>query len=434
VPNTWTGELGRIALIAILLLIVGLAVDRLAAVLLVGTAAYLGWHIIHLYRLERWLRRGSGSAEPPNGLGIWGEVYHHFYILQRRNRERERKLASMLDRFQEAASAMPDATVVTKATGEIEWFNTAAERLLGLHTPEDVGQQILNLVRRPAFSAYLRKGSFADPLEIPSPENESIVLQIRVVPYGRDQRLFVARDVTRLHRLEQMRRDFVANVSHELRTPLTVIAGFLETMSDMDEDGHWGSSLQLMQDQAARMQRIVEDLLLLSRLEMDTAPEARDPVSVPSLLAAIREDALRLSGDKKHEILLEADDNLWLLGNEQALRSAFSNVIFNAIRYTPSGGTIRIHWFADRAGACLDVIDNGIGIAANHIPRLTERFYRVDVSRSRESGGTGLGLAIVKHVLNRHDAHLEIQSEPGKGSTFRLIFPKPVIFRHEPAA
>jgi two-component system phosphate regulon sensor histidine kinase PhoR len=437
VLNPWTGELGRVVFIAALLLVVGLAADRVALVLLIGSAGYLAWHVYHLYRLERWLRRGSGGTEPPQGTGIWGEVYHHFYTLQRRSRERERKLASMLDRFQEAAAAMPDATVVTKSTGEIEWFNSAAERLLGLHSPEDIGQQILNLVRRPAFATYLRQGNFSEPLELPSPENESVMLQVRVVPYGRDQRLLVARDVTRLHRLEQMRRDFVANVSHELRTPLTVIAGFLETMRDAEDatlDEQWGSSLELMQNQATRMQRIVEDLLLLSRLEMDTAPEARDPVSVPSMLAAIREEAIRLSGDKGHAITLEADDRLWVLGNEQSLRSAFSNLVFNAVRYTPAGGNIGIRWYADRSGACLDVSDNGIGIPARHIPRLTERFYRVDVSRSRESGGTGLGLAIVKHVLNRHNARLEIESKPGEGSTFRCYFAGKAVFRHEPAA
>jgi two-component system phosphate regulon sensor histidine kinase PhoR len=290
------------------------------------------------------------------------------------------------------------------------------------------------VVRNPLFTAYLQGGDYAEPVEIPSPADERIRLQGRVVIFGKKQKLIIGRDVTRIHQLEQMRRDFVANVSHELRTPLTVISGFLEPMLDDARHGkleEWQSSLELMEDQTSRMQRIVEDLLLLSRLETDRTGISRDPVSVPSLLTGIREDALQLASDKQHRITVEANEQLWLHGSEQELRSAFSNLVFNAVRYTPAQGEIHIRWYEYQNGARLDVTDSGIGVAAQHIPRLTERFYRVDVGRSRESGGTGLGLAIVKHVLNRHQASLHIESQPGQGSTFSCIFaPEVTLHRH----
>ncbi|MBI5462228.1 MAG: phosphate regulon sensor histidine kinase PhoR, partial [Gammaproteobacteria bacterium] len=274
-------------------------------------------------------------------------------------------------------------------------------------------------------------------IQLPAPANQQLTLSLRLIPYATDQRLLVARDITRIQQLERMRRDFVANVSHELRTPLTVVAGYLETLLDDDSDEaarRWHKMLKSMYEQSHRMQGIVEDLLMLSRLETQAQPEQHQPVAVPGLLAQVREDAQRLSGEQGHQIALEADAELWLHGTESELRSLFSNLAFNAVRYTPAGGRIRMRWYADAQGAHFAIQDTGIGIAAHHIPRLTERFYRVDIGRSRGSGGTGLGLAIVKHVLLRHDGQLEVESQPGQGSTFRCDFAPARVCRQTRAA
>ena len=432
--NPWLGEFWRAIGLAFVLLLVGSLIGRPALVVLLGVLAYGLWHLVNLYRLERWLTEGK-RFHPPEGYGIWDNIFQQIYRLQQRNRKRKRKLGNMLSRFQEATEAMPDGTVVLDSRGSIEWWNSAAEVLLGLHYPRDVGQRLANLVRHPVFADYLRRQDYSQSVQFPSPADERHSLSVRVVPYGKNQSLVIIRDVSRLQKLEQMRRDFVANVSHELRTPLTVVMGYLETLEG-DPDGvqRWGRSIQAMREQTERMQRIVEDLLLLSRLETDVQTESREPVRVPPMLEHLREEAVRLSGDQDHRITLEADEDLWLRGDESQLRSAFSNLVYNAVRYTPAGGAIHMRWLADDQGACFEVADTGIGIAPHHVPRLTERFYRVDVGRSRQSGGTGLGLAIVKHVLLRHDARLEIESVPGKGSTFRCEFPAERVIRREPEA
>lgn len=422
--NPWIEELWRTLAIAGISLLIGWAFGEIALALLLGLGVYAGWHMRQVYRLERWLRHGK-RFHPPEARGIWEEIFHHIYRLQQRNRKRKRKLGGMLNRFQQATAALPDATVVLSDGERIEWWNDAAEALLGLSYPRDVGQHVANLVRAPAFVDYLNSGDFETPIQFPAPGNPQLTLSLRLIPYATDQRLLVARDISRLQQLERMRRDFVANVSHELRTPLTVVSGYLETLIEEDDEAalRWRRTLQAMHGQSKRMEGIVEDLLMLSRLETREQPEHQSPVAVPGLLAQMREDAQRLSGEQAHRITLEADSDLWLLGAENELRSLFSNLVFNAVRYTPAGGDIRIGWYADPDGAHFSVQDTGIGIAAQHISRLTERFYRVDVGRSRGSGGTGLGLAIVKHVLLRHEGRLEIDSEPGKGSTFRCDFP-----------
>ncbi len=417
-------EFWRITAIGLAALVAGLAIDEVLLVLLLAVVGYLAWHLRHVFRLARWLLQDP-EGDPPQASGIWGEVFHRIYGLQQRHRKRERKMAALLGNFQEAATALPDGIVVLNQHDNIQWLNQAAEHLLRLHAPEDIGQHIGNLVRHPALSKYLAAEQHVEAIEFPSPVNQQLILSVRIVPYGRDQRLMVARDITRLHRLEQVRRDFVANVSHELRTPVTVISGLLETLTDAGEQpfAQWQRSLALMQQQSERMGRIVEDLLLLSRLETEEATPGGEPAPVAVLLAAIGEEARVLSGGHRQDIQIDADPGLWLRGNEQALRSAFANLVFNAVQYTPDGGRIDVRWFADEKGAHLEVQDTGIGIAPQHIPRLTERFYRVDVGCSRASGGTGLGLAIVKHVLIRHGATLEISSEPNAGSIFRCDFP-----------
>ena len=430
--NPWIEELWRTLAIAVVSLFIGWLADAVALTLLLGLGVYAGWHMRQVYRLERWLRYGK-HFHPPEARGIWEEIFQLIYRLQQRNRKRKRKLGGMLNRFQQATAALPDATVVLTDGEHIEWWNDAAEQLLGLRYPRDVGQHVGNLIRNPVFVAYLHSNDFDSPIQMPAPVNPQITLSVRLISYANDQRLLVARDVTRIQQLERMRRDFVANVSHELRTPLTVVAGYLEALLDEAADDpaarQWLRTLTSMDEQSRRMQGIVEDLLMLSRLESQTQPDQLAPVAVPGLLAQVREDAQRLSGDQAHDITLEADPELWLLGSESELRSLFSNLAFNAVRYTPAGGRIDLRWYGDAEGAHFAIRDTGIGIAAHHIPRLTERFYRVDIGRSRGSGGTGLGLAIVKHVLLRHDGRLAIDSEPGVGSTFVCTFAPVRVFR-----
>ena len=416
----------------------GIFTGAIALCLLIAVAIHLAYHLYRLYGLDRWLRLHRNS-EPPDIGGVWEDLYHSIYKTQQRSRSHKRRLATLLNRFREATSAMPDATVVLKEHGEIEWFNSAASRLLSLNA-HDVDHRIDSFIRHPDFVAYLRQHDYAQPLLLQSPTDSQVTLLIHVVPYGDNQRLLIARDVTHVQRLEQIRRDFIANASHELRTPLTVIMGFLETMADGEDDcaRQWTRSLQLMQEQTERMQLIVQQLLLLSRLETDNSVARRETVSVPAILAAIKEEAMLLSGDKHHDIQLECDNTLWLRGNAEELRSAFSNLVFNAVQYTPPEGTIRMRWYSNDAGAYFVTADTGIGIPAQHIPRLTERFYRVDAARSRAVGGTGLGLAIVKHVLQRHEAKLHIESVVDQGSTFSCDFPANLIarkgqnFLHEP--
>ena len=428
--NPWSIEILRIGGLTLAALFIGFISDHILLILLLTILAYLIWHLTHLYRLERWLRSG-GITQPPSGKGIWDEIYYHFYGIRKRNRKQKRKLTDVINRFLESTTAMPDATVVLRANGEIDWSNEAASRLLGLRPQQDIGHRLINLVRNPDFVTYLEQGQYTQPLEIHSPVNNKAMLEVNIIPFGNDQRLLIARDITHIKQLEEMRRDFVANVSHELRTPLTVLNGLLETMSDADDKEQikdWKRSLQLMSQQTTRMQRIVDDLLLLSRLETDTRKHAQEPVAVPALLVAMREEALTLGADLGHDVQLDVDSHLWLIANEQELHSVFFNLIANAVRYTPAKGKISLRWFADDSGAHLEVKDTGIGVAPQHISRLTERFYRVDVGRSRETGGTGLGLAIVKHALERHDATLRIESILGQGSTFTCDFPPGLIY------
>ncbi len=433
--NPWMMELTRLFWAFLAATLLGAVLRDFALGWALGLAVYLAFHVWQLRRLVNWLRSGKTRNIPEAG-GIWGEVFHYLYQRQRKHQQRKRQLEDILERFNEATSALPDATVVIGRKDEILWFNEAAAGLLGLHSSQDKGQAIDNLLRHPDFINYLNQnGRGGEVLRMPSPVDDALTLSVHLINYGRDQRLLVARDISQQQRLEQMRRDFVANVSHELRTPLTVISGFLETLMDSGDEcaGRWHRSLDLMHQQAARMQHLVADLLMLSRLETDRSSPPRELVEVPALLAAIREDAQLLSGDKGHHITLEADAGLRLHGAERELYSAFSNIVGNAVRYTPAGGEVRIRWWRDTGGAHFSVSDSGIGIPAEHLPRLTERFYRVDTGRSREVGGTGLGLAIVKHVLTRHNARLRVDSKPGKGSTFTIDFPSERIVGNDMA-
>ncbi|MHB1140522.1 MAG: phosphate regulon sensor histidine kinase PhoR [Sulfuricaulis sp.] len=411
--------------IAAMSLVLGLITGRPFLIAAVGFGLYIFLTMRQLQRLHHWLLNRQ-QAEIPDAEGLWGDAFNEIRKLMKQTERREEELNEMLGRFQSAAAAMPDAMVILSQDGDIEWANPSAARLFGIRYPRDAGTRLFNLLRDPDFVQYLQRGDYSELLEISSPENGNTHVSIQVTPFGSLQKLVIGRDVTRLARLEQMRRNFVANVSHELRTPLTVLGGFVETLNHMDQirTEELKKYLATMQEQTWRMQRLVDDLLMLSKLETAPPRTHDETVNVAALLAGLKEQAEVVSGEQRHVITVEADRNLQLLGSRDELLSAFSNLINNAVRYTPAGGRIALQWkAAPDGGACFSVSDTGEGIALEHIPHLTERFYRVDTARSRASGGTGLGLSIVKHVLLRHDARLEIASELGVGSTFTCVFP-----------
>lgn len=389
-------------------------------------AGLLAWHLFNLYRLERWLRRGP-PLSPPESYGLWAAVFERLYRLKRAEWQRKRRLTALLRQFRQATAALPDGAVVLNDADQILWFNSAAGRLLGLDLRVDVNQPIGNVVRHPAFTAWLQRSAPAEALPMASPVNEDVRLHLRMVPYTADERLLIIRDVTHLHRLEQVRKDFVANASHELRTPLTVVTGYLEALED-DAPAEWRDAVQQMRGQASRMRSIIEDLLTLSRLDTADRPADESPVKVAGLIESVVTDANTLS-EGRHTFEISVEPDLDLRGEYQDLRSAFTNLATNAVRYTPDGGNIRIRWYSEGQQACFEVADNGPGIPAQHISRLTERFYRVSPSRSRGTGGTGLGLSIVKHVLGLHQAELTITSEVGAGSTFKCRFPADRVIR-----
>ncbi|MCC5881488.1 MAG: phosphate regulon sensor histidine kinase PhoR [Halomonas sp.] len=419
----WSHELWRLGLLAI----AGLAVGWLFSVpwlgLALGIALRLAYHLRQLHALRRWLARNPHS-EPPAATGLWGDLFDRLYRYQKGQRHTQHRLQTTLKRIQESSEAMRDSVVMLDPHGDLEWWNSAAERMLGLKAAHDRGQHITNLIRDPRFVAYFNARDYREPLTLNSPVSERMVLQFQITLYGDDERLVMARDITRLHRLEEMRRDFVANVSHELRTPLTVLAGYLETYATYAEQlpPRLAQGLSRMQEQTSRMQNLVNDLLLLSRLEIDRGGEDHSPLAMATLLEEVRRDAEALAGGRQ-QVSVEVAEPSRLVGSDTEIHSALSNLAFNAVRYTPPGSQVVLRWKKHPKGACLEVADNGEGIDPVHIPRLTERFYRVDKGRSSETGGTGLGLAIVKHVLLRHDAYLEIESHPGQGALFRCVFP-----------
>jgi two-component system phosphate regulon sensor histidine kinase PhoR len=395
--------------------------------------AFLLRHGIQLRRLIRWAGGPLGTPVP-DADGQWGTAFSALHKRAKLAAEQREQLHEALDRFRQAAQAMPDGVAILGDKFAIEWLNGHAEQLLGLDAARDAGAPIPNLMREPAFVTYLQNGDYGRPVTFKPFRRPGLTLQTQAVPFSQGRTMLLVRDVTQLERLETMRRDFVANVSHELKTPLTVVAGFVETLADgwqelsQDDIRHY---LGLASDQASRMRRLVDDLLTLSALETD-APPADEPVSLAPMLAEVKEEAMVLSAGR-HEIVLRNEGPTIILGNPRELRSAFGNLAVNAVRYTPAGGRIDLHWHrVAEDGAAFAVTDTGIGIEPQHVPRLTERFYRVDRGRSREMGGTGLGLAIVKHVLERHGGHLAIESTPGEGSRFTAFLPPRRIAPDQP--
>ena len=419
--NAWTRTIGQLLAILGAAVVVGLAVGQPWLVVTLAALAIVAWHY---WKLRGVLQRLTARTRmpPPTGEGVWNELDRLLHRSQSDVRARKRRLIDMLRAYRAAAMALPDAVVVLDRNSlRVQWFNPAATSLLGLRYPRDIGAALGERLHAMAIARWLAAGRHAEPLlDTPSPVSDDIRLSLRLIPYSDELWLLVARDVSKVMRLEQMRRDFVANVSHELRTPLTVVHGYLDLL-DPEEKPDWAPMLAEMQRQSQRMTQLVEDLLTLSRLEAQDGV-VEDPVAMAPMLATLRREAEALS-QGRHRVVIEDETvasgaPLDLRGSTKELHSAFSNLVSNAVRYTPAGGTITVRFAPEPDGAVLSVTDSGFGIPAAHLPRITERFYRVSTSRSRESGGTGLGLAIVKHVLNLHQARLSIESEVGRGSTF----------------
>ncbi|EYS94172.1 histidine kinase [Cupriavidus sp. SK-4] len=414
-------------LISLLVLSAGvyLAVGPVPALAL-ACVSLLGLLFYYLYQINRlWkVLDAPVYGEIPSALGLWGEVYYRLHRLVKRWRTQVLQVEQQHTRFIQAIQASPNGVLMLDDADQIEWCNDVAEQHFGLNARRDVRQRITHLIRRPEFVQYLTRQRFDDPLVMRDMgEHKHSVIAVQILPYGDNRKLVITQDITKLENTEAMRRDFVANVSHELKTPLTVLTGFLETVRDLpvSEDDR-RRYIDMMLAQSVRMQSIVEDLLALAKLESDAQPPGNDIVPIRAMVAHLSHDAEALS-QGRHQVSADIDPTVGVRGVETELLSALGNLVSNAVRYTPDGGriTMRLAW--EEGHAVFSVADTGLGIAPEHIPRLTERFYRVDRSRSRDTGGTGLGLAIVKHVLSRHHADLRVTSEEGRGSVFRVIFP-----------
>jgi two-component system phosphate regulon sensor histidine kinase PhoR len=391
------------------------------ALLAAGLAVALWRELREFRKLQRWASR-KRLSDPPEAEGAWGEVFNLLHRHRRAMLKRRRELAQLIVRSRRGAQALPYGVAVLDADYRLDWCNEAARDHLGLDAERDRKQPIVNMVRTPEFVEYLRAGDFSEPVRLGAPGGRR-TLAVQIVSFGVEEHLLLSQDVTGAARVEAMRRDFVANVSHELRTPLTVLAGFLETILDLKLDAaRVRDYVSLMAPQAERMKHLIDDLLTLSMLEHAPPPPDADRVPMRVLLQRVRAEAEALSAGK-HRISLEIAGEHDLLGAEREIASAFTNLATNAVRYTPAGGEVRLRWRSGSDGGEFSVEDSGIGIDPEHLPRLTERFYRVDRGRSRETGGTGLGLSIVKHALARHQAALTIDSAPGKGSRFSARFP-----------
>ena len=414
----------RLAGLAAFAAVVGFAVGVQAGlwIAVIGLAVLLLIHLRYATLLAAWLEQPR-LEDVPDGWGIWTDVFARLYRTRRSTEQNERRLQDNEERFRRTISALPEGIVLIDATLQIDWCNPVAEQHLGIALRADQGLRVTNLVRDPEFVGYMTSARFDQPLIFQPMSRPGLALEVRVVEFEFARSILITRDITQRERVDAVRRDFIANVSHELRTPLTVVNGFLETLIDAQtENGTTRQHhLQLMHEQAQRMHRLVEDLLTLSRLESRETPVSDEVVDVRQLVREVADEARALSLGR-HQIDVDLKP-AFVRGSREELRSAFGNIVSNAVRYTPDGGIISLAWREDASGGRFEVSDTGLGVAPDHIPRLTERFYRVDKSRSRETGGTGLGLAIVKHVLLRHGGYLDVQSEVGHGSTFSAVLP-----------
>jgi len=434
--HEWRTVIQQLLIIVALLGLVGILTGQVVLVLAVGLAGYLLHTLFQLRRLSLWLRRSTHTKDtpPPEAHGIWGDIFDGIYRMQRRETEAVNHFKGIIDKAQESTAALKVAVVMISSRDNLEWWNNAAEKLLGFKSPQDQRQAITNLIREPAFIEYFQSQNYITPLQIASPVNARTMLEFQITMFGAGEKLIMVRDITQISKLEIMRTDFIANVSHELRTPITVISGYLETLLDQRDSvaPRWLKPLEQMYQQSRKMENIIHDLLTLSRLETNSPSKKQTAVHLNALLHEIVTDAERAFTHKMHSFEVQCDADYHIVGNTQELYSAFSNLVLNAARYTPGKGKIIVKCNGGTEGLSVEVQDNGMGIAAHHIPRLTERFYRVDESRSTETGGTGLGLAIVKHSLARHDGTLSIFSELGKGSRFICQFPAKRIVEAPP--
>ena len=415
----WWGEIRRVALLMLAAALLGWFTGYLLQSVCVAALGLILVWLRQLWRVSRWLQ--NSATEPPEARGLWGEVFDTVHRLQRREREERDRLQTTVSYLRDSFAALKEATVMIDPDGRIEWSNAAAVTLLGLQYPRDRGQAILNLLRIPSFHSYYDKGDFASPLALDGPLEGDVRLLVEITPFGKGSRIMFARDVTREQRLGEMRKDFVANVSHELRTPLTVITGYLQTLLEHypDRDERLQRPLRQMEEQAARMESLLKDLLWLSELESMDDPQQVSTIDMALLLSEVKQHCLEAWPERTLQLRVESSHGL--RANYRLIYSALSNLAFNALKY--SEGEVILSWSESGQQLHLDVTDQGPGIDPIHLPRLTERFYRIDKSRSVETGGTGLGLAIVKHSLASHGAHLHIDSEPGVGSTFSCRFP-----------
>lgn len=379
------------------------------------------WHASKLTNLLL----SPSYGEVPGAMGIWGEIYYRLHKLVKGWRDQVLEVEQQHQRFIQAIQASPNGVVMLNEDDQIEWCNAIAEKHFGLNASRDAMQRITHILRKPAFVQYIVRQNYREPIKLTGMGDfEEFALEVQIFPYGDKQKLVLSQDISQIEKSDAMRRDFVANVSHELKTPLTVLAGFLETVTELDlNQEERDRYLQMMAVQTGRMKTLVEDLLTLAKLEGNPEPPVSQVVNMPNMLARLKLDAEGLS-QGKHQISFDQTTDKNVLGDDLELYSAFSNLVSNAVRYTPEGGKVSVTWAQMGEELELCVSDTGPGIAPEHIPRLTERFYRVDRSRSRETGGTGLGMAIVKHVINRHHGELKIDSTVGVGSRFCLVFPK----------
>lgn len=386
---------------------------------------YVAWFLYQQHRLIEWLTSGARTVPPP-AVGLWGSIFDHLYHMRREQRKQLKGYRDVVQRIRSSTQALNDGVILLDSAGNLQWWNSTARKFLRLQKA-DVGQPLTNLLREPSFIQFYNTTRDREPVTLANPGQPDQYLQVEMTVFGKGERLLLLRDVSRLHRLEQMRQDFVSNASHELKTPLTVLKGHLENMLLYPDNFSPAKSraISSMRQQTTRMTNLVNDLLMLTRLDSDAdASDHHQEINVPQFLAQAAQDARELSAEKQHRIELACQTNLYLSGNIKLLRSAVNNLVFNAVNYSAAGTLITIEWKKLSSGAVISVRDQGIGIEDAHIPRLTERFYRVDAGRSSEQGGTGLGLAIVKHALQKHGAKLTIQSEKNIGSTFNCIFPE----------
>jgi two-component system phosphate regulon sensor histidine kinase PhoR len=419
---SWYTEASRLLLLLALSAVLGSLYGYAQEAVILVLLAWVGFWLYQMQRVQLWLN--NPGKLPPDAYGSWGELFSRIHSQQRKSSKEQAQLQSTVEYLQDSFAAMRDGVVMVDNQGAIKWLNRAVEPLLGLRHPEDTGQTLTNLVRAPEFNQYFLGSDYSKPLQyLAVGDNRSSYLRVDVTRFGEGERLLFVRDVSSAVRMESIRRDFVANVSHELRTPLTVISGYLSTILENSQElpQRYVRPLQQMEQQAQRMETLLKDLLWLSRIESEKREDEREHVDIRGLLQELKDELAEAYPEATIVLDVEVEEKVH--GDYRQLYSAVSNLVFNAIKYSASGSPVTIGWTSQGGRLRLQVRDKGIGIDSTHIPRLTERFYRVDDSRNSETGGTGLGLAIVKHVAAAHGASLEVESKLGEGSSFTLVFP-----------